>query len=89
MKAFLGALMLWTAVSLALLYFDVGYQRAVLGCMRAVGRSAACEDGQEIVDEAWWWLHGLPMIISISAGYIAIALVRVRAVTKRDRTSPP
>ena len=81
MKALAAALALWTVVAVLFLIFDPGYQSVLLGCMRLVGRSATCEAQQQAINQAWTWLHTVPLILTIAMGYLAIvvtALVRRR-----------
>jgi len=79
-----NALALWTAFVLVLLLFDPGFIPP-LPCGRLVGPNAECEAAQALANEAAWWLHTLPLIASIAAGYIAIILVATRG--RRRATS--
>ena len=78
MRPFLAAAILWSAVAVGLLLFNPGQPSVLLACMRMVGRSAACEAGQQTVNDASWWLHTLPLMATIAAGYIAVVILKLR-----------
>ena len=85
------ALLGWTAVAFAFLYFDPGsepYWSHPLLCMRTVGRSAACVAGQNTINAAWQWLHIWPLLIACVSGYIAIVVIAVRGWQLRRAEQP-
>jgi hypothetical protein len=78
-RAFVLALLLWSAIVSIWIVFVPTSNGGLLGCMHLVGRSAACEAQQEGINETWWRYQTLPMILAIAAGYIGIVIVRLRA----------
>ena len=79
----------WSAVVLWFLVFDPGYQPSVLlHCGAFIGRSAACEAGQDAMNEAWQWLHIWPLLIACASGYVAIAIIRLRGRSRRQSSRP-
>lgn len=85
------ALLGWTAVVVAFLYFDPGsepYWSNPLLCMRLVGRTAACQAGQNTINDAWQWLHFWPLLLACVSGYIAIVVVAIRGPRRRRGERP-
>jgi hypothetical protein len=83
-KAFVIALPLWSLVPGWFLLFG-GSSGLLLDCMHLVGRSVACEAGQESINQASWANHTLPIILGIAAGYIGIVVVRLARIRRRRR----
>ena len=79
MRAFVLALLLWSAIASIWILFVPATNGGLLGCMDLVGRSAACEAQQEAINESWWQYQTLPVILAITAGYVGIVIVRLRA----------
>jgi hypothetical protein len=79
-RAFVGALVVWSAIVLTWVLLVPASNGGVLGCMHLVGRSVACEAQQDAVNQAWWQYRTLPMILAIAAGYAGIVTVRLRGV---------
>jgi hypothetical protein len=85
MRAFVLALVLWSAVVLTwILIVPVG-NGGLLGCMHLVGRSVACETQQNAINQSWWDNQTLPTLATIAAGYIAIVIVRLVRLRRRPR----
>jgi hypothetical protein len=87
MRAVFGALMIWTAVVLVLLWFDPGsaaYWSHPVLCMRLVGHSAACEATQARINDAWQWLHVWPLLIAMASGYVTIAVIALQGRRRRS-----
>ena len=79
MRAFVLALLLWSAFVSIWIVFVPAAQGGLLGCMHLVGRSAACDSQQEAINQTWWLYQTLPTILAIAAGYVGIVIVRLRA----------
>lgn len=83
MRAFIVALIAWFAVVLAwLLFYPAGHD-TLLGCMRLVGRSLACEAQQEAINQVWWKYGTLPSLVVIASGYVGIVIVRLAGARRR------
>ena len=78
MRAFVAALVLWSAIVLVWVLLVPASNGGVLACMHLVGRSVACEAQQDAVNQAWWQYRTLPMSLAIAAGYVGIVIVRLR-----------
>ena len=78
MKAFIAAMVVWSAIVLIWVLVIPASNGGVLGCMHLVGRSVACEAQQDAINQAWWQYRTLPMILAIAAGYAGIVIVRLR-----------
>ncbi len=90
MRAFVAALVAWSAIALAWALLVPASNGGVLGCMHLVGRSPACEAQQEAVNHVWWQYQTLPTIVAIAAGYAAIVIVRLRATrSAKDALATP
>jgi hypothetical protein len=68
----------WTVLAIGFVLF-VPSGHVTMPCMHLVGRSAACEADQATVNAAYQTYQTLPSLISIAAGYVAIAAVRIKA----------
>jgi hypothetical protein len=77
-RAFVAAMVVWSAIVLGWVLFVPASNGGVLGCMHLVGRSVACEAQQDAINQAWWQYHTLPMTVAIAAGYAGIVIVRFR-----------
>jgi hypothetical protein len=77
-RAFVAAMVVWSAIVLIWVLLVPASNGGVLGCMHLVGRSVACEAQQDAINQAWWRYQTLPMILALAAGYVAIAIVRLR-----------
>jgi hypothetical protein len=86
MRALAVAVILWSALSLALLLFAPFYP--VYPCARLVGASPACRAAVTAANEVVQALAIRPTLLTIVAGYVAIAVVRVRGVRRRLREDP-
>jgi hypothetical protein len=78
-RAFVLALLLWSAIVSIWTLLVPATNGGLLGCMHLVGRSAACEAQQEAINQRWWQYQTLPMILAIAACYVGIVIVRLRA----------
>ena len=78
MRAFIAAMVAWSAIVLIWVLLVPASNGGVLGCMHLVGRSVACEAQQDAMHQAWWQYRTLPMILAIAAGYVGIVIVRLR-----------
>ena len=78
MRAFIAAMVVWSAIVLIWVLLVPASNGGVLGCMHLVGRSVACEAQQDAIKQAWWQYRTLPMILAIAAGYAGIVIVRLR-----------
>ena len=78
MRAFVAAMVAWTAIVLIWVLLVPASNGGVLGCMHLVVRSVACEAQQDAINQAWWQYRTLPMILAIAAGYAGIVIVRLR-----------
>jgi hypothetical protein len=78
LRAFVAALVVWSAIALVWVLLAPAGNGGVLGCMHLVGRSVACEAQQDAINQAWWQYRTAPMILAIVAGYVGIVIVRLR-----------
>lgn len=85
MRALAIALLLWSAFSLALLLLAPFYP--VYPCARLVGASPACRAAVDAANDVVQALAIRPLVITIAAGYVAIALIRIRGVLRRRQRS--
>lgn len=85
MRAFAQALVLWAVIVAAILFY-YPFEPSVLPCMRLVGRSAACEAAQAVLNDELFRHRGLPLLVSVVAGFAGIVLVRLRG-RRRQRDS--
>jgi hypothetical protein len=81
-RAFVAAMVVWSAIVLIWVLLVPASNGGVLGCMHLVGRSVACEAQQDAVNQAWWQYRTLPMILAIAAGYLGIVIVRLQGVRR-------
>ena len=82
MKAFVVALIAWSALVVAvLLFFPAG--GTPLPCMRLVGRSIACAAQQAAINQVWWENRTLPVVVGMVAGYVGIAVVALVGARRR------
>jgi hypothetical protein len=87
MRAFVLALVLWSAVVLTWNLVVSASDGGLLGCMHQVGRSVGCEAQQNAINQLWWDYRTLPTLLTIAAGYVAIVVVRLARVLRgRPRT---
>jgi hypothetical protein len=77
-RAFVAAMVVWSAIVLVWVLLVPASNGGVLGCMHLVGRSVACEAQQDAINQAWWHYRTLPMILAIAAGYAGIVIVRLQ-----------
>jgi len=77
-RAFIAAMVVWSAIVLISVLLVPESNRGVLGCMHLVRGSVACEAQQDAINQAWWQYRTLPMILAIAAGYAGIVIVRLR-----------
>jgi hypothetical protein len=89
MRAFVLALVLWSAVVLRWILIVPASNGGLLGCMHLVGRSVACEAEQNAINQSWWDYQTLPTLATIAAGYIAIVIVRLARVRRGLRVDLP
>jgi hypothetical protein len=82
MRAFVLALVLWSAVVLTWILVVPASNGGLLGCMHLVGRSVACEAEQNAINQSWWDNQTLPTMAAIAAGYVAIVVVRFARVLR-------
>lgn len=81
MKGLVAGIAAWTLVCAAILLFYPWPGGNLLGCMRKVGRDAACEEAQAVLNRACELTHILPLIVLMLTGYLVVAaamLVRRR-----------
>jgi hypothetical protein len=88
MRAFLIAVLRWSAVALTWILVSPGNSSA-LGCMHQVGRSVACEAQQNAINQVWWDYQTLPTLLTIAAGYVAIVVVRLARLRRWRRPHLP
>jgi len=86
MRALVAAVLLWSAFSLALLLLAPSYP--VYPCARLVGASPACRAAVDAANDVVQALAIRPILVTIAAGYAAIALIRVRDLLRRRRQGP-
>jgi hypothetical protein len=81
-RAFVVALIAWSALVVAvLLFYPAGH--AALGCMSLVGRFPACEAQQAAINQVWWENETLPGVLGIVAGYVGIVAVALVGARRR------
>lgn len=78
MRAFVAAIVVWSAIVPIWVLLVPASSGGVLGCMHLVGRSVACEAQQDAINQAWWQYRTLPLILAGAAGYAGIVIVRLR-----------
>jgi hypothetical protein len=76
------AILLWSGVVVATVLVVPWSGATVLDCMHLVGRSAACEEQQETINQGWWAVRTLPIVVTIVAGYVAIGIVRLVGLSR-------
>lgn len=84
MRAFVAALVLWSAVVLIWILVFPNNNTGFLGCMHLVGRSVACETQQDAINQVLLNYQTLPSVITIAAGYVGIVILRL-AGFRRER----
>jgi ABC-type Na+ efflux pump permease subunit len=82
-RALVAALILWSLIALAFLLFAPFHP--VYPCARLVGASPACRAAVDAANEVVQSLEIRPILFTIVAGYVAIAVIRVRGLRRRRR----
>lgn len=82
MKLVAAALVGWTVVAVAIVFFAGGVVNTP-GCAHAVSASADCQAALTAENDAIFWSHTLPMVIAIVAGYVVVLI----GATLRSRRS--
>jgi len=86
MRALVASVILWPAVSLALLYFLAPFY-PVYPCAHLVGATSACRAAVTAANEVVQALAIRPILATIVIGYIAIAVIRLRGLRRRRSRS--
>jgi hypothetical protein len=85
MKTLVAGIAAWTATCAAILLLYPGGGGTLLGCMRKVGRDAACEDAQAALNRAYELTHIMPPVLLIMTGYLVVAAAVLVRRRRRER----
>jgi hypothetical protein len=85
MKALIAGIVLWTSACAAIVLLDAGPGGTLLGCMRKVGRDAACEDAQAALNRAYELRYTLPLVLLMLTGYLVVAAAALVRRRRRER----
>jgi hypothetical protein len=85
MRTLVAGIAAWTATCAAILLLYPGGGGTLLGCMRKVGRDAACEDAQAALNRAYELTHTLPLILLMRTGYLVVAAAVLVRRRRRER----
>lgn len=76
MRPFVVALLAWTAIVIALLFFyPTGFH--AVGCFQPVGPGPRLECVSVVISHVWWEHETMPLLIWLAAGYVGIVGVRL------------
>lgn len=90
MRAILGAVFLWTAFVIALVFLDPGGGLISTACGHMVPpKPPECAAQSAAIGAAYRQLHSDPMIVAIASGYLSIAALALAGLARRSPRPPP